>query len=83
MWEYRAPEPTDFYSGSRGSNQRLPNGNTLIADSDSGRAFEVTSEGEIVWDYAVPHLDDEGHRATIERAQRYPPALVRPLLEGP
>ncbi|MFW5939327.1 MAG: arylsulfotransferase family protein [Halolamina sp.] len=28
---------------------RLPNGNTLITDSDGGRVIEVDREGEIVW----------------------------------
>jgi hypothetical protein len=29
----------------------LKNGNTLIVESDNGRAFEVTPEKEIVWEY--------------------------------
>ncbi|MDJ0868695.1 MAG: arylsulfotransferase family protein [Myxococcota bacterium] len=82
VWEYRAPRPEDFFSGGRGSNQRLPNGNTLIADSDSGRAFEVTREGEIVWEFLTPHIDDEGHRATIIRMRRYEPAFVEAMRGG-
>ena len=35
-----------------GSCQRLPNGNTLISESGRGRAFEVTPQGEVVWEYA-------------------------------
>ena len=62
VWEYKAPTPTDFYSGARGGNQRLPNGNTLITESNRGRAFEVTPEGEIVWEFFVPHLNPKGHR---------------------
>jgi hypothetical protein len=37
-----------------GSAQRLPNGNTLITEASFGRFFEVTKEGEIVWDYVNP-----------------------------
>lgn len=48
VWQYNAPDPPDLFTESRGANQRLPNGNTLITESDSGRAFEVTREGEIV-----------------------------------
>jgi hypothetical protein len=33
---------------------RLPNGNTLVSESDSGRAFELTPEKEIVWEYLNP-----------------------------
>jgi hypothetical protein len=32
--------------------QRLPNGNTLICEADFGRLFEVTAQGELVWEYA-------------------------------
>jgi hypothetical protein len=34
--------------------QRLANGNTLLTDSSFGRFFEVTKEGEIVWEYISP-----------------------------
>ena len=37
-----------------GYAQRLPNGNTLITESSFGRFFEVTKEGEIVWEYVNP-----------------------------
>jgi len=53
-WIYRGEEPDDFYSDQCGSNQRLPNGNTLITETDRGKAFEVTPDGEIVWKYINP-----------------------------
>ena len=37
-----------------GNAQRLPNGNTLVCESSYGRFFEVTQEGEIVWEYVNP-----------------------------
>jgi hypothetical protein len=40
-----------FFSFSWGSVQRLPNGNTFSLDSNRGRLFEVTPEGDIVWEY--------------------------------
>ena len=40
-----------FFSFSWGSVQRLWNGNTLSLDSNRGRLFEVTPDGEIVWEY--------------------------------
>jgi hypothetical protein len=55
VWYYRGSEESPFYSLGIGSCQRLPNGNTLITESMFGRAFEVTSEGEIVWEYYNPH----------------------------
>ena len=76
VWEYTAPELEDFHTPSRGSNQRLPNGNTLMAESDRGRLFEVTREGDVVWRYLNPTVDDEGHVATIVRAKRYETSLI-------
>jgi len=32
----------------------LPNGNTLIDEGMSGRIFQITREGGIVWEYMVP-----------------------------
>ena len=81
VWEYRASPPEDFYSRSKGSAQRLPNGNTLIADSDNGRAFEVTLEGDVVWEYVNPHQVAEGGRAAIVRAIRYERAVIDALRE--
>lgn len=73
-WEYKSPNPRDFYTKSKGSCQRLPNGNTLIANSDNARAFEVTPEGETVWEWVCPYWTIESHnrneRATIVRLYR-------------
>ena len=80
VWEYRAPDPGAFFSLRMGSSQRLRNGNTLVANSDSGEAFEVTSAGEMVWRFLNPNTDNEGHRATIVRVKRYPPDFVEGLL---
>ncbi|MCK5128192.1 MAG: hypothetical protein KAR42_18190, partial [candidate division Zixibacteria bacterium] len=57
VWEYIADPPESFHSLVRGCSQRLPNGNTLITESDKGRVFEVTADGEIVWDF---HNLEEG-----------------------
>jgi hypothetical protein len=32
-----------------------PNDNALITESDNGRAFEVTPDGTIVWEFYNPH----------------------------
>lgn len=79
VWEYRAPEPATFYTRSRGANQRLPNGNTLIAQSDSGRAFEVTPDGTIVWEFLNPDLS-KGKRGGLVRMRRIAPEVVRDWL---
>ncbi len=80
VWQYKAPKPSEFYSMSKGSNQRLDNGNTLIADSDHGRAFEVTAAGEVVWDYYAPQRNEQGQRAAIVRCYRYDRAMIDAIL---
>ncbi|MBD3349033.1 MAG: hypothetical protein GF400_07540 [Candidatus Eisenbacteria bacterium] len=53
-WSYWGTERNPFFSKMCGAAQRLPNGNTLITESDYGRAFEVTPGGEIVWEFLNP-----------------------------
>lgn len=79
VWEYLAEFPEDFYSQARGSAQRLLNGNTLITESDRGRVFEVTPEGEIVWMWLNP-ASRRGHRETVYRMIRLSKKAVEPLL---
>ncbi|MBD3367970.1 MAG: hypothetical protein GF405_07345 [Candidatus Eisenbacteria bacterium] len=53
-WYYKGDELMPFFSRTCGSNQRLANGNTLITETDRGRAFEVTRDGDIVWEFVNP-----------------------------
>ena len=54
-WNYTDPvDPLNFFSAILSSGQRLPNGNTLICDGDSGYFFEIDSNGDIVWEYINP-----------------------------
>jgi hypothetical protein len=53
-WIFRGTETNPFYSHTCGAARRLPNGNTLIAETDNGRAFELTPQGEIVWEFYNP-----------------------------
>ena len=60
VWQYDAscsgrPFWT-FFSSFISSARRLPNGNTLICEGMNGRLFQVTSEGEIVWEYVNPYF---------------------------
>ncbi len=81
VWEYRAPVAKDFFSLRRGAAQRMPNGNTLVANSDSGEAFEVTPAGETVWRFLNPNVNGAGNRATIVRIKHFPKAYFQGLLE--
>jgi hypothetical protein len=71
VWRY-APKG-GFLSRFRGSAQRLPNGNTLITESDRGYVFEVTPDHEIVWRFANPDVQPEGLRIAIWRMTRFDP----------
>lgn len=50
VWEYR--HSPDWYTRWRGNVQRLPNGNTFVnwADNPLPKAFEVTPDGEVVYE---------------------------------
>jgi hypothetical protein len=81
VWEYKADPPEDFYSYGRGSAQRLQNGNTLICESDQGRVFEVTPEGEVVWTWFNPLMKGD-RRGTVYRMIRWPREEVAGWLGG-
>ena len=54
-WTYAAETPADFYAPYASGAHRLPNGNTLIADTPAGTIFQVTPDGKVVWKYLVPY----------------------------
>jgi hypothetical protein len=53
-WTYTGDPPTSFASPTISGAERMPNGNTYITEGDTGRVFEVTPEGEILWQYVCP-----------------------------
>jgi hypothetical protein len=69
VWEWRAPHPPDFYSEGRGTVQPLANGNVLVGNSNSGEAFEVTRDGDVVWRYLNPFVGERGR--SVLRIRRY------------
>jgi hypothetical protein len=73
-WQYVGSEEHEFYSKTCGTNQRLPNGNTLITESDNGRAFEITREKKIVWEFYSPFRagNDNEFIATLFELRRVP-----------
>ena len=62
IWQYVADPPDSFFTSSRGGCQELPNGNILISETNNGRAFEVTPDGEIVWEYYNEVLKEKNGR---------------------
>jgi hypothetical protein len=75
VWEYIDKSILNFFSPFVSSAQRLPNGNTFISEGNYGRLFEITSDGEIVWEYISPYFVLNGLLGEINmvfRAFRYP-----------
>ena len=85
-WEYVDPVSPSFYSAYQGAAQRLSNGNTHITDSVTGRLFEVTTAGEVVWEYIVPYFAEykdpsikeyiTGYHNSVFRSYRYTSAEI-------
>ncbi len=76
-WLYKGATPEDFYTQMCGANHRLQNGNTLIVESDFGRAFEVTETGEIVWQFINPERAGRKQEliGTLFDVRRIPPGF--------
>ena len=87
VWHYEAKNRTDFFSSEISGAHRLPNGNTLICAGVIGHLFEVTPDGEMVWQYVnpvvrggilaqgeLPGKDVRGHLFNaVFKAHRYAP----------
>jgi hypothetical protein len=76
VWEYMDKTPCNFFASFISGCQRLPNGNTLICAGPTGRFFEITKDGEIVWEYTNPFFYDIpmekiGLSNLVFRAHRY------------
>jgi hypothetical protein len=76
-WRYGGTPAQEFFTHCCGTAQRLANGNTLVTESENGRAFEVTPEGEVVWDFRSPHRAGERGEfvATLFELERLPADL--------
>ena len=66
LWQYtRDGMYADRVSGA----QRLPNGNTIIAEGTEGRVLEVNYDRQLVWEYVSPFTPSDVRQ--IFRAERY------------
>ncbi|MFE9469017.1 aryl-sulfate sulfotransferase [Streptomyces virginiae] len=66
VWSYQDNPPQNFYSPHMSSAQRLPGGNTFIAEGSFGRLFEVTPDGHVVWEFVVPQFRSFGDGVGLE-----------------
>jgi hypothetical protein len=76
-WEYTETPALAFYSFHISSAERLANGNTLICEGAFGRIFEVTKNGNVVWEYINPFYSPDLRSGDptnmVFRAHRYSP----------
>ncbi len=52
--EYTGPKSEPLNSRRSGRVQVLPNGNTLVVETEGGRALEIAADGEAVWEFRSP-----------------------------
>ena len=74
VWEYKENPVYDFSSFICSGAQRLANGNTLICESTKGRLFEVTRDGDLVWEFVSPFYYEHpifGTNNMVFRCMRY------------
>ncbi|MGC6493657.1 MAG: arylsulfotransferase family protein [Myxococcota bacterium] len=77
-WTFSGSAAEPFRSATLGTAQLLGNRNVLITESDGGRAFEVTEDGAIVWEFYNPHRagDDGSYIAALFELERLPETRV-------
>lgn len=76
VWSFMGQPPPQFFSGFISGAQRLPNNSVVVCEGVSGRLFEVTRSGDVVWEWINPftHLGrGGGMTVTMYRAHRYLP----------
>jgi arylsulfotransferase ASST len=59
VWKYQEAREFNFFSPRISNAVRLANGNTLINEGSFGRFFEVTRDGDVVWEYVNPYFGPE------------------------
>lgn len=88
VWSFKTKDQNSFYSAYQSAAQKLPNGNWQITSTNNGHLFEVTPQGEVVWDFVNPICGDEPYCVKkdnspwtqIHRAFRY--SADAPQLKG-
>jgi len=78
VWTYSKPDT--FQASLLSGADRLENANTFISSGPQGRLFEVTSAGDIVWEYWSPYGGNSSSGFTLFRALKVRPD--HPALKG-
>ena len=74
VWEYMGRPSHQFFSNYISGVDRLWTGSVLVCEGSSGRVFEVTRAGDVVWEWINPFVNfrKNGDPAVgLYRAHRY------------
>jgi hypothetical protein len=82
--EYTGPESAPLFSRRSGRVQVLPNGNILVVETEGGRALEIDSDGEPVWEFHSPFRmgESKDRVAGLYSLERVDPSLTSWLKPG-
>jgi len=82
--EYTGPISEPLHSRRSGRVQVLQNGNTLVVETDGGRALEITGDGEAVWEFRSPFRTPESDDkvASLSSLERVEPSQTTWLASG-
>ena len=82
VWRYTGSPESQFFSGHISGAERLADGHVLVTEGTSGRLFEVTRKGEVVWEWISPFVTARREQplSWVFRAYRY--SLDDPAIAG-
>lgn len=70
-WQFIPQSHQSFLSYAGSFAQRLKNGNTFICANREGHLFEITREGEVVWEYINPLIESGQAVPQISASSKY------------
>ena len=84
-WQFAGTPGEPLFSEDNGRVARLSNGNTLIVESNRGRALEITKDEELVWEFENPNRAGEDGElvAAVFSVVRVPKSWTEALLNLP
>jgi Arylsulfotransferase (ASST) len=83
-WSFAGRPGEGLFSETSGAVQRLSGGNTLVVESNFGRALEVTPDGRVVWEFVNPNRAGKNGElvATLCHMERVPRDAFLPKAAG-
>ena len=89
VWSYNRNADKDMFSKRMSGAIRIKSNRTIISESDSGRIFEIDSDGNVLWSYVNPvgsntifSQGDVPFANTIFKAANYPASFFKINVES-